>query len=42
MPRAHTPQQEKPPQWETYAPQLENSFCFLQLEIENSVQSKIK
>ena len=29
---AHVPQQEKPLQWETRAPQLENSPCSPQLE----------
>jgi len=32
VPRACAPQQEKPPQWETQAPQLESSPCSLQLE----------
>ena len=31
-PRAHASQQEKPPQWEAQAPQLESSPCLLQLE----------
>ena len=32
MPTAHAPQREKPPQWETHAPQLERSPCLPQLE----------
>ena len=31
-PRAHAPQQEKPPQWEVWAPQPESSPHSLQLE----------
>ena len=29
---AHAPQQEKPPQWEAQAPQLESSPCSLKLK----------
>ena len=32
IPRAHDLQQEKPPQWEACAPQLESSPCSQQLE----------
>ena len=31
-PRARAPKQEKPPQWEVHALQLESSFCSPQLE----------
>ena len=31
-PRVHAAQQEKPPQWEAHAPQLESSPHLLQLE----------
>ena len=31
MPRAGAPQQEKPPQWQACAPQLESNPCLLQL-----------
>ena len=32
MPKAHAPHQEKSPQWEVYALQLESSSQLLQLE----------
>ena len=32
VPRALAPQQEKPPKWEAYTPQLESSPCSPQLE----------
>jgi len=32
QPRARAPQQEKPPQWEAHAPQLQSCPCSLQLE----------
>ena len=32
QPRAGALQQEKPPQWEAHAPQLESSPCLLRLE----------
>ena len=45
-PRAHTRQEEKPPQWEAQAPQLGSSPCLLQLQKslhsnEDPVQSEI-
>ena len=44
-PRAHAQQEEKPPQWEACAPQLESSSRLLQLEKsphsnEDSVRQK--
>ena len=46
-PRACALQQEKPPQWEAHAPQLESSLCLLQLEKnphgnQDPAQPKIK
>ena len=45
-PRAHTRQEEKPPQWEAQAPQLGSSPCLLQLQKslhsnEDPIQSEI-
>ena len=37
-PRACAPQQEKPPQWEAFAPRLECSSCTLQLEKAHTQQ----
>ena len=39
-PRAHALQQEKPPQWEAWTPQLESSLCFLQLEKDQEKATK--
>ena len=37
-PRGCAPQQEKPPQWEAFAPRLESSSCTLQLEKAHTQQ----
>ena len=39
-PRACAPQQKKPLQWETHAPQLESSLCSLNLEKAQAQQQK--
>ena len=39
-PRAHAPQQEKPPQWEACTPQLESSPYSPQLEKDHKQQQR--
>ena len=42
VPTARAPQQEKPPQWEAYAPQWKSSPCSPQLEKARAQQQRPK